>query len=51
MFENPHDALLEELIARSWNLKRLQRIFQYHQDLFERLSRKDQPFVGMQERA
>jgi magnesium transporter len=50
MFENPRDALLEELIAYGRNLKRLRRIFNYHQDLFERLSRKDQPFIGKQER-
>jgi magnesium transporter len=50
MFENPRDALPEELIAYGRNLKRLRRIFNYHKDLFERLSRKDQPFIGKQER-
>ena len=40
MFENPRDALLEELIGYGRNLKRLQRIFNYHQGLTERLSRK-----------
>ena len=50
MFENPREALLEELIARRRNLKRLQRIFQYHEDLFEHLSHKDQPFIAMPER-
>jgi magnesium transporter len=50
MFENPRDALLEELIAYGRNLKRLRRIFSYHQNLFERLSRKDHPLVGKQER-
>ncbi len=50
MFENPRDALLENLIAYGRNLKRLQRIFNYHQDCFARLSRRDQPFIGKQER-
>lgn len=50
MFQNPRDALLEELIAYGRNLKRLQRVFNYHQSLFVRLSRKDQPFIGKQER-
>ena len=50
MFENPRDALLEELIAYGRNLKRLRRVFSYHQDLFARLSRKDHPFVGKQSR-
>lgn len=50
MFENPRDALMEELIAYGRNLKRLRRVFNYHQSVFRRLSRKDQPFVGKQER-
>lgn len=50
MFENPRDALLENLIAYGRNLKRLQRIFNYHQDCFARLSRRDQLFIGKQER-
>ncbi len=50
MFENPRDALLENLLAYGRNLKRLRRIFNYHQDLFARLSRKDQPFIGKEER-
>ena len=50
MFENPRDALMEDLIAYGRNLKRLRRVFNYHQSVFERLSRKDQPFVGKQER-
>lgn len=50
MFENPRDALLEELIGYGRNLKRLTRIFNYHQGLFARLCRKDHPFIGKQER-
>ncbi len=50
MFENPRDALLEELIGYGRNLKRLWRIFTYHQGLFVRLSRKDHPFIGKQQR-
>jgi magnesium transporter len=50
MFENPCDALLEELIGYGRNLKRLRLIFNYHQDLFARLSRKGHPFIGKQER-
>lgn len=50
MFENPRDALLEELLAYGRNLKRLRRIFRYQQDLFDRLRRKDQPFVAKHER-
>ena len=37
MFENPRDALLEELIGYGRNLKRLWRIFNYHQELFDAL--------------
>jgi len=50
MFDNPHDALLEELLDYGKNLKKLRRIFNYHQHLFERLSIKDHPFIGKQER-
>ena len=50
MFENPRDTLLERLIGYNRNLKRLRRIFNYHQNLFARLSRKDHPFIGKQER-
>jgi len=50
MFQNPRDTLLGGLIGYSRNLKRLRRIFNYHQDLFTRLSRKDHPFIGKQER-
>jgi magnesium transporter len=50
MFENPRDALLERLINYGQNLKRLQRIFNYHQNIFVRLSRKDQPFISKQRR-
>ena len=50
MFENPHDELLEALIAYGRNLKRLRRLFNYHQEIFARLSRKGHPFVGKQER-
>ncbi|MCW8966878.1 MAG: magnesium/cobalt transporter CorA [Candidatus Pacearchaeota archaeon] len=45
MFQNPRDALLEELIGYGRNLKRLRRIFNYHQGIFERLKRKNQPFI------
>ena len=38
MFENPCNALLEELIAYGRNRNRLRRIFNCHQDLFERLA-------------
>lgn len=50
MFENPRDALLEGLIGYSRNLKRLRLIFNYHQNLFANLKRKDHPFIGKQER-
>lgn len=50
MFENPRDALLEDLIGYGRNLKRLWRIFNYHQGIFARLTRKDHPFIGKQER-
>ena len=50
MFENPRDALLEELIGYGRNLKRLQRIFNYHQGLTERLRRKEAPFIEKNER-
>lgn len=50
MFENPRDALLENLIGYGRNLKRLRRIFNYHQGLFAQLSRKDHPFIGKVER-
>lgn len=50
MFDNPRDALLESLLGYGRNLKRLRRIFNYHQDLCARLGRKDQPFIGESER-
>jgi magnesium transporter len=50
MFENPRDALLERLINYGQNLKRLQRIFNYHQNMFVRLNRKDHPFVDKKRR-
>jgi len=50
MFENPRDALLEDLISYGRNLKRLRRIFNYHEDLFARLKRKGHPFVDKQNR-
>lgn len=49
MFQKPNDALLENLIGYGRNLKRLRRIFNYHQDLFTRLSRGYR-FIGKQER-
>ena len=48
MFENPRDALLQELIGYGRNLKRLLRIFNYHQGIFERLRRENQPFIKKQ---
>lgn len=45
MFENPGDNLLEELVGHGKNLKKLKRIFIYHQNIFSRLSSKTQPFV------
>jgi magnesium transporter len=50
MFENPRDALLGDLLSYGRNLKRLRRIFNYHQGLFTQLSRKDHPFIGKRER-
>ena len=50
MFENPRDALLEELLGFGRNLKKLQRIFKYHHDLYAQLSRKDHPFISKQVR-
>ena len=50
MFENPRDSLLERLIEYGRNLKKLRRIFNYHQEIFSRLSRRDQPLIGKQER-
>lgn len=45
MFQNPRDALLEDLIEYGRTLKRLRRIFEYHQQLFSRLCRKGNPFI------
>ena len=45
MFEHPGDNLLEELVGYGKNLKKLIRIFTYHQDVFSRLRSKTQPFV------
>ena len=50
MFEHPRDSLLEKLMAYGRNLKKLRRIFTYHQEMFSRLSRKDFPILGKQER-
>ncbi len=50
MFENPRDDLLESLIDYGRNLKKLLRIFNYHHDIFARLSFKDHPFIAKQER-
>jgi magnesium transporter len=46
MFENPRDAVLEELLSYNQNLLKLRRVFTYHQDIFARLSRKDHPFIS-----
>ena len=45
LFEHPHDALLGELIGYGRNLKRLRRIFNYHQAILARLCRKGHPFI------
>ncbi len=50
MFQNPRDALLEELLDYGKNFKKLRRIFNYHKNLLERLSSKKHPFIGTQER-
>ena len=50
MFEHPRDSLLEKLMEYGRNLKKLRRIFTYHQEMFSRLSRKDYPIIGKQER-
>ena len=50
MFEDPRDDLLESLIHFGRNLKRLQRIFNYHQEIFSRLRSRDHPFVDKLER-
>jgi magnesium transporter len=50
MFENPRDALLEELLGFGRNLKRAHRIFNYHHGVFAQLARKEHPFIGKQER-
>jgi len=50
MFEHPRDSLLEKLMEYGRNLKKLRRIFTYHQEIFSRLSRKDYPILGKQER-
>ena len=50
MFENPQDALLERLISYGQNLKRLLRIFNYHQNILGRLSSRGQPFISKQQR-
>ena len=49
MFENPRDALLEELLGYGRALKRLRRIFEYHQHLFQKLSRQDNSFIEIKE--
>jgi magnesium transporter len=50
MFVNPRDALLESLIGYGRTLKRLRRIFNYHQSIFTRLSRSNYPHIGEQNR-
>jgi len=50
MFENPRDDLLESLIVYGRNLKKLRRIFTYHQNIFSQLSRREQSFIGKLER-
>lgn len=45
MFEHPGDNLLEELVGYGRNLKKLNRIFTYHQNIFSKLGSKTQPFV------
>jgi len=50
MFANPQDALLERLVNYGQNLKRLLRIFNYHQNIFSRLSSREQPFVSKKQR-
>ena len=45
MFEHPCDALLEKLIGYVRNLKRLRRIFNYHQAILARLCGKGHPFI------
>lgn len=50
MFENPRDALLEDLMSYGRNLKRLRRIFNYQKNLFARLSTKGHPFIGKEDR-
>lgn len=50
MFENPRDALLEELMSYGRNLKKLRRIFNYQKSLFAQLSSKGHPFIGKEER-
>jgi magnesium transporter len=49
MFENPRDALLGELLAYGRTLKRLRRIFEYHQYLFKILSREDNSIIKMKD--
>ena len=50
MFSNPQDALLERLMNYGQNLKKLLRIFNYHQNIFGRLSARGQPFISKQQR-
>lgn len=45
MFDNPEDNLLEELVGYGKYLKKLKRIFTYHQNVFTKLSSKNQPLV------
>ncbi|MCK5697635.1 MAG: magnesium transporter CorA family protein [Gammaproteobacteria bacterium] len=49
MFENPCDALLEELLGYNRSLKKLRRIFEYHQHLFQKLRQKDNSFIEKNE--
>jgi len=46
MFGNPRDELLEQLLGFAENLKKLRRIFTYHQTLFARLSRQGNTLIG-----
>jgi magnesium transporter len=49
MFENPRDALLGDLLSYGRTLKRLRRIFEYHQYLFKSLGREDNSFLKIKD--
>ena len=48
MFVNPSDTLMEKLIDYGRNLKRLRRIFNYHQGIFTYMRRENQSFIQEQ---